>query len=119
MSKSTKNTLSLVSFYEIERQACGELSLVINACTGTLVHSFAQWLRDLARAGAAAARRMAAEGHRRAAVHTLQQLDDRTLADIGVPRSEIDIAMRSGRLVRATFRQPQDWNGVSERREAA
>jgi uncharacterized protein YjiS (DUF1127 family) len=42
------------------------------------------------------ARRLAAVGRRRTAILTLQRLDDRTLADIGVSRGEIEFAVRSG-----------------------
>jgi uncharacterized protein YjiS (DUF1127 family) len=50
----------------------------------------------LARGSARLARRLAAVGRQRTAILTLQRLDDRTLADIGVSRGEIEFAVRSG-----------------------
>jgi uncharacterized protein YjiS (DUF1127 family) len=50
----------------------------------------------LARGSARLARRLAAVGRQRTAILTLQRLDDRTLADIGVLRGEIEFAAGSG-----------------------
>ena len=43
-------------------------------------------------------RRMAHELYLRSATRTLQQFDERTLADIGLRRAEIEHAVRNGRL---------------------
>ena len=48
------------------------------------------------------ARRLAHEVYLRSATRTLQQFDDRILADIGVRRGEIEHAVRKGRLARNT-----------------
>jgi uncharacterized protein YjiS (DUF1127 family) len=47
------------------------------------------------------ARRLAHEVYLRNATRTLQQFDDRILADIGVRRGEIEHAVRKGRLPRS------------------
>jgi uncharacterized protein YjiS (DUF1127 family) len=54
----------------------------------------------LARGSVRLARRLAAVARRRTAILTLQRLDDRTLADIGVSRGEIEFAVRSGAAAR-------------------
>jgi uncharacterized protein YjiS (DUF1127 family) len=46
--------------------------------------------------------RLAHEVYVRNATRTLQQFDDRILADIGVRRGEIEHAVRKGRLTRST-----------------
>jgi uncharacterized protein YjiS (DUF1127 family) len=48
------------------------------------------------------ARRLAHEVYVRNATRTLQQFDDRILADIGMRRGEIEHAVRRGRLTRKT-----------------
>ena len=97
MSDST----SQPSFYEIERQAQLERSVVINALMRATARGLAAWLRTLGRAGARVLRKLAADGIWRSRIRALQALDDRTLADIGLPRGEIEYAVRSGRPLRS------------------
>jgi uncharacterized protein YjiS (DUF1127 family) len=89
------------AFYEIERQAQLERVTVINALMRATACGLATWLRTLGRAGVRIVRNLAAKGAWRSRVRALQALDDRTLADIGLPRGEIEFAVRSGRPMRA------------------
>jgi uncharacterized protein YjiS (DUF1127 family) len=114
-----KNYALRPSFYEIERRARREQSILINAYMRMLARGFAEWLRALVQESARLARHLTAEGRGRAAVRALQQLDDRTLADIGVARSEIEVAVRSGQPVRTTRRQRQHvWSGPEAQKAA-
>ena len=56
-------------------------------------------LRDCVRYSAKLANRAAREVYLRNATRTLQQFDDRILADIGLRRAEIKHAVRNGRSV--------------------
>jgi uncharacterized protein YjiS (DUF1127 family) len=87
--------------FEIERWARRERSLFINTLMRNAARKFARWLRVLVLRAARTARSWAAEHLRRRAIRALQQLDDRTLADIGVARSEIESVIRGGRPARA------------------
>ena len=89
------------SFYEIERQAQHERSIVINALMQATARGFATWLRVIGRVGGRVLRRLVADGVWRSRIRALQRLDDRVLADIGVPRGEIEFAVRGGRPLRA------------------
>ena len=61
-------------------------------------------LRDCVRYSAKLANRAAREVYLRNATRTLQQFDDRILADIGLRRAEIEHAVRNGRMAtRRTF----------------
>jgi len=93
-----------LSFYEIERQAQFERAVVINALVRATARGLAIWLCTLGRAGARIVRNLAADGVWRSRIRALQSLDDRTLADIGLPRGEIEYAVRSGRPMRAIRR---------------
>ena len=55
-------------------------------------------LKDCMRYFGKLVRRMAHELYLRSATRTLQQFDERTLADIGLRRAEIEHAVRNGRL---------------------
>jgi uncharacterized protein YjiS (DUF1127 family) len=121
MSKKTKNTYDgaeRVSSYQLERQAQRQRTLLMQAYARMAAQAFAEWLRALAQE---LAQRLATDAHGRAAVRALQQLDDRTLADIGVPRSEIETAVRCGQVVRLTRKErlAQDWSGGTDTRQAA
>jgi uncharacterized protein YjiS (DUF1127 family) len=99
------------SSFEIERQARRERSLSINACIRGVTRTLAEWLRVVARRSARFARHWAAERLRRNAVRALDQLDDRTLADIGVRRCEIEFAVRNGLPGRPTPKRPRLQHG--------
>jgi uncharacterized protein YjiS (DUF1127 family) len=110
------------SSFEIERQARLARSLAIGTCLRGVARGFAEWVRFLARRSARLARHWAAERLRREAVRALDQLDDRTLADIGVRRCEIDFAVRNGLPCRPTpkrSRRAHDRGRVLPQRRAA
>jgi uncharacterized protein YjiS (DUF1127 family) len=110
------------SSFEIERQARRERSFGISACTRSTARKVAEWLRVLARRSARLARHWAAERLRRNAVRALDQLDDRTLADIGVRRCEIEFAVRNGLPGRPTPKRARRQHGrrpVPPQRQAA
>ena len=90
------NSLPLSLFLQAERQARLD-SLVIKACMRDTVSRLAEWLSALGTLGTRLARNLADEWLLRRAIHELHQLDDRTLADIGITRREIEYAVRHGR----------------------
>ena len=84
------------SSFEIDRQLRLARNLAIGACIRSAARGLTEWLRFVARRSARLARHWAAERLRREAVRALDQLDDRTLADIGGRRCEIDFSVRNG-----------------------
>ena len=90
------NSLPLSLFLQAERQARVD-SLVIKACMRGTMSRLAEWLSALGTWGTRLARNLADEWLLRSAIHELHQLDDRTLADIGITRREIEYAVRHGR----------------------
>jgi uncharacterized protein YjiS (DUF1127 family) len=110
------------SSFEIERAVRRARNLAIGAAIGRAASGVAGWLRFAVRRSARLARYWAAERLRRKAVRALDQLDDRTLADIGVRRCEIEFAVRHGLPGRPIPRRsrPQPGRGrVSPQRRAA
>jgi uncharacterized protein YjiS (DUF1127 family) len=84
-------------YFELERQVRIERSLYVSAFVRDALYAFARWVRVLALRGVRLVRSLAAERSRRRAIFELQRFDDRTLADMGVTRGEIESAVRSGR----------------------
>src|SRR5262245_3139362 len=80
-----------------ERHTRLEPSLVINDCMRGTMRRLAEWRSALGAWGARLARHRADERLLRNAIRELHQLDDRTLADIGVTRCGIESAVRHGR----------------------
>ena len=58
------------------------------------------WRRVVIERSAQLIRSLVAEAVQRIAIRELERLDDRILADLGVPRAEIEFAVRSGRPAR-------------------
>ena len=83
------NSLPLSLFLQAERQARLD-SLVIKACMRDTMSALGTW-------GTRLACNLADEWLMRCAIHELHQLDDRTLADIGITRCGIEYAVRHGR----------------------
>jgi uncharacterized protein YjiS (DUF1127 family) len=110
------------SAYELERSARKARSVAVNTCMRGLAHLVGEWLRALMRMPGRLARRMAAKARYDSAVRALRALDDRTLADIGIGRSEIEFSVRSGRstaMVRKLRRRQRGWSSVTPERKAA
>lgn len=84
-------------YIEIERQIRIERSLAISAFVRDALCTIARWLRIFALKGVRLVRGLAAERKRRKAVFELQGFDDRSLADMGVTRGEIEFVVRNGR----------------------
>jgi uncharacterized protein YjiS (DUF1127 family) len=103
------------SSFELERQA--------RLARGSGISGkLAAWLRVLVRRSVRLARNWAAERLLRQAVHALDQLDDRTLADIGVRHCGIEFAVRNGLPGRPTpkrARRQHNRSRVSPQRQAA
>ena len=78
-------------------------SLVIRDCMRGTMRRLAQWLGALGAWGVRLARNLADERLVRNAIRELHQLDDRTLADIGITRCGIESAVRNGRPLRAAI----------------
>jgi uncharacterized protein YjiS (DUF1127 family) len=88
---------SVSSFpFEIERQARIERSLVRGACVRGVMQALARGLRALRSRGIPLVRDLATKWVLRRAMRELHRLDDRTLADIGLTRGEIESAVRHG-----------------------
>src|SRR5262245_5516895 len=88
------DTVPLLSFIEGERRARIKRALVVGA-RGTL-HTFSEWLRVVAVRSARVLHGLGARRCLRRAIRELHALDDRTLADIGVTRGEIESVVREG-----------------------
>jgi uncharacterized protein YjiS (DUF1127 family) len=84
-------------YFELERQIRIERSLAVSAFVRDVLCACARWVGVLASRGVRLARSLAAERSRRKAIFELQRFDDRSLADIGVTRGEIESAVRTGR----------------------
>src|SRR5262245_3471743 len=113
---------SQLSSYQLHRLARRERSRVMNALARSAMHEFTGWLGALARGCSRLAHTWVAERQLRRAAREMQRLDDRTLKDIGVCRSEIDFVVRFGRphfAQQPPLRQPRAPRRVPEQRWAA
>ena len=81
------------SSFELAREARRERSLLMRAYAQTAVRAVALLIRGCARL----AQQLVTEFRYRSDIRTLQQFDDRALADIGLHRSQIEDAVRQGR----------------------
>ena len=90
------NSLPPSLFLQAERQARLD-SLVIKACMRGTMSRLAECLSALGTWGTRLACNLADEWLLRCVVRELHQLDDRTLADIGITRCGIEFAVRHGR----------------------
>jgi uncharacterized protein YjiS (DUF1127 family) len=110
------DTVPLLSFIEGERCARIKRTVVIEACLRGTLHTFSEWLRVVAVRSARVLHDLAARRCLRRAIRELHQLDDRTLADIGLTRGEIVSAVREGLPMRP-LRKPRrhDWHGAASR----
>jgi len=91
------NRIQQFSYIGIERQIRIESSLAVSAFVRDALRAIARWLRIFASRGVRLVRDLAAERSRHKAVVELQRFDDRSLADMGVTRGEIEFAVRNGR----------------------
>jgi uncharacterized protein YjiS (DUF1127 family) len=91
------NSIQQFSSFEIELQARIERSLAISACARDVGRTFAQWFCIVSLRTIRLVRRLDAERRQRRAICELQRFDDRTLGDMGVTRSEIELLVRNGR----------------------
>ena len=98
------NSLPLSLFLQAERQARLD-SLVIKACKRGTMSGLAEWLSALGTWGTRLARNLADEWLLRSAIRELHQVDDRTLADIGITRCGIEYAVRRGRPTCSNIRE--------------
>jgi uncharacterized protein YjiS (DUF1127 family) len=110
------DTVPLLSFIEGERRARIKRTVVIDACLRGTLHTFSEWLRVVAVRSARVLHDLAARRCLRRAIRELHQLDDRTLADIGLTRGEIVSAVREGLPMRPLRkRRRHDWHGAASR----
>jgi uncharacterized protein YjiS (DUF1127 family) len=108
------DTVPLLSFIEGERRARIKRTVVIEAYLRGTLHTFYEWLRVVAVGSIRVLHDLAARRCLRRAIRELHQLDDRTLADIGVTRGEIESAVREGLPMRP-LRKPRryDWRSAA------
>jgi len=90
------NSLPLSLFLQADRQARLD-NLVIKACMRSTMSRLTEWLSALGTWGTRLACNLADEWLMRCVIRELHQLDDRTLADIGITRCGIEYAVRHGR----------------------
>jgi uncharacterized protein YjiS (DUF1127 family) len=83
-------------YFGIERQIRTESSLAASAFVRDVLRAFARSVRVLALRGVRLVRSLAAERRRRRAIFELHRFDDRSLADMGVTRGEIESVVRNG-----------------------
>jgi uncharacterized protein YjiS (DUF1127 family) len=102
MSRPT-NPIEPLSSYQLMRWARQERDALMASYLQSVAIYLATLLGDCARYFGKLARRAAHELYLRNATRTLQQFDDRVLADIGLRRAEIEQAVRNGRTTRKTF----------------
>jgi uncharacterized protein YjiS (DUF1127 family) len=107
----TNQPIEPMSSYQLRRWARQERSVLMASYLQSVAIYLATSLGDCARYFGKLARRGAHELYLRHATQTLQQFDDRILADIGLRRAEIEHAVRNGRL--ATRRWSQIGRGTS------
>jgi uncharacterized protein YjiS (DUF1127 family) len=91
------NRIRQFPYFELERQVRIERDIAVRAFMRDVLCAFAHWVRVLALRGVQLVRSLAAERSQRRAVFELQQFDDRALADMGLKRGEIEVAVRNGR----------------------
>jgi uncharacterized protein YjiS (DUF1127 family) len=91
------NRIPQFPYFELEREIRIERSLAVSAFVRDALCAFARWVRVLTLRGVRLVRGLAAERSRRRAIFELQRFDDRSLADMGVTRGEIESAVRNGR----------------------
>ena len=114
------NSSPPISSFELQRVASIERNLAIAACTRAAMRATTKWLRMLVLRGRQLARDLAAERRQRRAIRALEQLDDRTLKDIGVRRCEIGFAVRNGLPTRVSRKARQRaWSSAPPQRRAA
>jgi uncharacterized protein YjiS (DUF1127 family) len=92
---------------ELRRQAAIDRNLAIQAGIRAAVRASAKWLRRLVLRSTRLARELTAKRRRRRAIREFHRLDDRTLKDIGVPRGEIEFAVRNGLPTHASRKASQ------------
>ena len=97
MSRQTR--IEPMSSYQLMRWARRERAEFMASCLQSAAIYVAISFRDCVRYFANLARDAAHELYLWNAARTLQQFDDRILADIGLRRAEIKHAVRNGRLV--------------------
>src|SRR4029453_6563770 len=90
------NPIEPMSSYQLTR--CQEHSALMASYLQSVAIYLATSLADCVQYFGNLARRAAHELYLRHATQTLQQFDDRILADIGLRRAEIEHAVRNGRL---------------------
>ena len=89
---------------QLMRWARQARTALMASCLQSVAIYLATSLGDCARYIGKLARHAAHELYLRNATRTLQQFDDRILADIGLRRAEIEQAVRNGRATQKTFR---------------
>jgi uncharacterized protein YjiS (DUF1127 family) len=93
---TTETSLPRPPIYEAELRARHERNLLAHALAHRLAATVSRWLGSLAHKGVQQMRRFANERCQRRAIRTLNKLDDRMLADLGLCRGDIENVVRYG-----------------------
>jgi len=101
MSEQTK-TIEWMSSYQLMRWAHQERNALMAAYLRSAAFFLSNLVGGYVRYFGKFVRQLAHEIYLRNVTRTLQQFDDRSLADIGLRRGEIEHAVRKGRLARIT-----------------
>ena len=87
----------LPSSYQLHRRSERERSLVMNALLRSATGRLVNLVINLGLGGLRLAREFMKKRRQRREIRALLRLDDRALADMGLGRSEIEFAVRTGR----------------------
>lgn len=107
---------------ELHRWARAARGRAIALAIGRAARILTIWLRAFAKVADRLARDLLAAAYRRGAVRALQRLDDVALADIGVPRCEIEGTVQKGRpmhTIRKIEHRHQNWRHFPPQWQAA
>jgi uncharacterized protein YjiS (DUF1127 family) len=112
-----QSPISRPSAHEFHLRARREQAVAISSLARHAVNTFATWIARLAHNGASLARRLSAARRLHRDIRALRTLRDRELADMGLPRSEIEHQVRHGRAFAVDRHHIAESNGEQPERK--